>query len=972
MSFLKPLWIVSILLLVSHLTAQDNSNNHLNVDNGLSQNSVNTIFQDSKGFFWISTADGINKYDGFNCTVFKNNPLDKYSIASNSIALIDEDQFGQIWITHNKGISIYNPQLNQFKNISFLRNNYSVLNQNPILGNDKNGNMWIWLAEHGLKCFDKNGKNYNYKNAQNINAVLGNSKCYDGFVVNNELFLLRDDGLFILNLKTFEFAINVNLNKLYSYQKLDKETYLFGSESNVYLYNLNSHVITAIKTVVAPTSINFMAKIDANAYIIGSKYEEQLYKLNLSSKTITPQTLYNCANNEKHIECIWIDKSKNLWIGSNFNGITKCNYPLKTIHSINNSSAFNLVKAITSDHKGNLYVANYDYGIDIYNKDKVKIKTLKQCKTTLALIDFNTKYILGYDLGMDGIYLINKSTYTIKKFSTETSYTGKTSSFPQFTQDQHYVYYVYDNSIFKLEKTENAKPVFVCKINAERTGTICLNHNSEILIGGNGYIEIYNPKTKAYRIKKITANTAVKCIYEKENLYYYIGTSNGLFIYNLNWTLIASFNAANGLANAFIYGILEDEQKQVWLSTNNGIFKFYPKTQSFFHITKEDGLISTEFNSGAYFKSTDNLLYFGGINGLNYFSASEIQENKTDAKGMITQFSVNDKVYSYNGAILLNPNENTIAFEFASDEYTNSKLNEYQYYVEGIDKNWIKSQTKRFTRYPNLPHGKYIFKLKCSNNEGYYGTQVLEFPFEIKAPFYKTWWFIGLMVLIIIGVILSVFYLIYKRKIGKQEQLMALEKQLQKQRMRFSRDLHDNIGSRTSLLIKNLESLKNEESKAQINKLQDNASDILQNLRETVWALNEGSISIESLADKITQFAQNRLPIDTLLKLNIQQKIEEDKQMNGEDFLNIYRICQEAINNAIKYSGASNLDVLFEFDLKQLLNIVIQDNGKGFDLNFNSIQHYGIQNMKNRAIESHLTFEIDVENGTCIRLQKQF
>ncbi len=972
MSLLKPLWIVQILFLVSNLTAQDNINNQLNVDNGLSQNSVNTIFQDSKGFFWISTADGINKYDGFNCTVFKYNPLDKYSIASNSIALINEDKYGQIWITHNKGISIYNPQLNQFKNIYFLRNNYSVLNQNPILGNDKNGNMWIWLAEYGLKCFDKNGKTFNYKNAQNINAVLGNSKCYDGFVVNYELYLLRDNGLFILNLRTFEYSINVQLNKLYSYQKLDKETYLFGSQSNVYLYNLNSHVITAIKTFVATTAINFMAKIDANAYIIGSKYEEQLYKLNLSSKTITQQTLYNCAKNEKHIECIWIDKSKNLWIGSNFNGITKCNYPLKTIHSINNGSSFNLVKAITSDHKGNLYVANYDYGIEVYNKDKVKIKTLKQCKTTLALIDFNANYLLGYDLGMDGVYLINTSNFRIKKFSKEARWTEKTSSFPQFTQDNNYVYYIYDNSVFRLKKIETAKPEFVCKINAERTGTLCASHTGEILIGGNGYIEIYNSKTSANRVIKMNANATIKCIYEKDYLYYYIGTSNGLFIYDLNWKLSASYTTSNGLDNEFIYGILEDEKRTIWLSTNNGIFKFYPNTQSFFHITKEDGLISTEFNSGAYFKSTDNLLYFGGINGLNYFSASQIQENKTEAKGMITQFSVNDKAYSYNGSILLNPNENTIAFEFASDEYTNCKKNEYQYYLEGIDKDWINNQTKRFTRYPHLPHGKYIFKLKCSNNEGYYGTQVLEFPFEIRAPFYKTWWFFALMIVAFMGIIGSIFFIIYKRKIAKQEQQLALERQLQKQRIRFSRDLHDNIGSRTSLLIKNLESLKNEESKDQINKLQDNASDILQNLRETVWALNEGNISIESLADKITQFAQNRLPIETTLKLNIQQAIDEDRQINGEDFLNIYRICQECINNSIKYSEASQIELLFEFDYKHFLTIVISDNGKGFDLNFNSIQHYGIQNMKNRAIESNLIFEINANIGTTIRLAKQF
>lgn len=211
-----------------------------------------------------------------------------------------------------------------------------------------------------------------------------------------------------------------------------------------------------------------------------------------------------------------------------------------------------------------------------------------------------------------------------------------------------------------------------------------------------------------------------------------------------------------------------------------------------------------------------------------------------------------------------------------------------------------------------------------------------------------------------------------KQRIKALEDTQKLEAELSVQRKRFSRDLHDNIGSRTSLLIKNLESLKNEESEDEINKLQNNATDILQNLRETVWAMNEGNISVESLADKITQFAQNRLPIVTTIKLEITQDIYNDKQLSAEDFLNIYRICQESINNSIKYSNGSLLKLNFIFNPDNVLKIEIIDNGKGFDMKFNSTNHYGIQNMKNRAEESQIKFDIDASNGTRISLEKQF
>ncbi len=968
--------ILIVLLLISSVSLKsqiiEQNTFKLTTDNGLSQNSIHSIFQDSKGFFWISTADGLNKYDGYNLTIFKNIFQDKNSISYNANANLAEDNEHKIWITHNNGISIYQPHSNTFYNINYIRKNQSTLNQSPILGNDKHGNMWIWMAEFGLKCFDKKGMEINFKGKSSIEKKYKDFVFHTGFIANNNLYVAGDSGLFILELNTSDFYIRTFHTPLFSHYKIDANKYIFGGTNYLYLYDIKTKAIATYKLPLGLSSVNFIKQVDNHNYLFGSKYDIHLYLFNSNSKAIIPQNVYNYSNAEKHIECIWIDKSKNLWIGSNFNGILKYNFPLKKISSLRNTSNFNLVKAIAKDVNGYLYVSNYDYGIDIYNPKMVKIKTLSNIKTTLALANFNQNYLIGYDLGMDGVILINNETFEVKKYSNQKIWTSKTTSFPQFSQDNNYFYYVYDNSIYKLRKLDNAKPVFICKINSERTGTISVSHLGEIIIGGNGYLEIHNNKSINNKIIKINNNASVKCIYEKDSLYYYIGTTNGLFVYDLKWKLLHHFNSTNGLGNGFIYGILEDQQNNIWLSTNNGIYKFYPEQKSFFHLSKSDGLLSSEFNSGAFFKDQNNTLYFGGTNGVNYFNASQIIENKTAAQGMITQFLVNDKNHLISNNLVLKPDENTISFEFAANEFTNTTLNEFKYLLVGVDKEWVASKNKHFARYTNLPHGKYIFKLKCSNNEGYYGNQILEFPFIILAPYYKTWWFRVLISALILLSIVGIFYLIYKRKLAKQEQQRAIEQQLQNQRIRFSRDLHDNIGSRTSLLIKNLETLKNDKSLEEINRLQSNASDILQNLRETVWAMNEGNISIESLADKITQFAQNRLPNESSLKLEITQDIYEDRPLTAEDFLNIYRICQESINNSVKYSNAKVLKLNFVFSLTNTLKIIIKDNGDGFELNYNSSNQYGIQNMKNRAEESQIHLKIDGRNGTRICLEKQF
>lgn len=945
---------------------------HITVDQGLSQNSVYTIFQDSKGLFWFSTADGINKFDGYTFTVFKNKSNDNKTISCNSDANIGEDKWGQIWFTHNKGVSIYSPIFNSFTNIDFQKHNPSSYVKSPIIGSDSKGDMWLWMADYGLKCFDKNGKLLSFKNEKTINDRFGQSLVFAGFITNDKLFLLSAEGLIVVNMSTFEIQFDKTINQLTSFQKLEANSYLFGSQHKVIVYNTASLKSRPVQVDGCAQSIDFMQKVDDTTVFMGSKNEDKFWVFTWPSSTVKLQNIYNSNFKEKHTECVFVDRSKNLWVGSNFNGITKYNYPLKKIQSIKNETSFNLVKAIIEDDNGNVYVANYDYGIAVYNSKGDLIKTLKQCTHTLAFAPFTAQFIVGYDLNLGGVYLINTTTFETKLLNTLNDAAAKTTSFPFFAQNKDFVFYVSNNCVYKLRKLETAKQEFVCKINPEKSGTLQLGLYNQILIGGIGYIEIYNPKNAINKFIKLPNGAVVKCLLLKDINTYYIGTSMGLFLFDLQWKQVGFYNSLNGLKNEFVYGLLEDEFHHVWISTNNGIFKFYPEKKSFKHLTKADGLLSSEFNSGAYYKNKNHKLFFGGVNGLDCFYAKDIKENKTAAVGIITKLYVNDNERLIQNNLILNPNENTISFEFASNEYTNTSLNEYQYFLEGADKNWVYAKGKHFARYTNLPDGNYVFKLKCSNNEGFYGAQILEYPFTILTPFYKTWWFKTFMGLLFLGLIVSVFYVIYKRKLAKQLQLKMVEAELQKQRIRFSRDLHDNIGSRTSLLIKNLESLKKDNAASDINHLQSNAADILQNLRETVWAMNEGSLSIESLADKITQFTQDRLPIDSNIKLEMTQNIAADRQLSAEDFLNIYRICQETINNAIKYSEAAVLQFEFVFMESSLLKITIADNGIGFDLNNTSMQQYGIQNMKNRAEESNIDLAFKTSNGTKVVLSKQF
>lgn len=967
------LCILVNLLIGKDAIAQNSARNisYINTDNGLSQNSIRNIFQDRKGYIWISTADGLNRYDGYNFKVFKNNPKDEHSISFNSGCSIFEDNLGQIWFTHQKGISIFNQQTNQFNNLYFTPYNTQYEVTNPILGLDTLNRLWIWINGTGLKCFKSSGEELFKNELATINSKFNAVYYGAGVLVSNQkIYLGNENSILTIDCKKFNHEINSTVKNISIAYLLNESKILWGGTGFFYIQSIESGKVEEQHLENKEYLISHFDRLSTNEILFSSSTERKLYTYTIDKNSIAENTDYlNKADSNLYNECGILDRSKNLWIGTNYNGIIKINAPIKKVNYYHNLTKFDLVKSITKDKNGNLYFAIYNYGINIYNWKGELIKCVKTEPKTVVINDFGSDYILGAT--SDGrFYSLNKSTYEVKILKNLTGHFGV---FSGIAASNEYRYILGDKSIYKISLNEKNELKYekVFDLSDNLCSAIFINPEQELMVTCRGSIAIYSPGNAVPRIVIIANSAYAKCIHRYQNKYYYVATSEGLIVYDLNWNLIKTYDESNGLSNTFLYGILEDEESNLWISSNKGIIKFNVEKNVFISFTKNDGLQSNEFNTGAYFKAEDNKLYFGGVNGVNAFYAKGMNQNQTPANGFITQFLVNDEPYPFMMNPILKPDENTVSFEFAANEYTNTTLNEFQYYLDGVDKKWIKSDTKRFARYLNLPAGSYIFRLKCSNNDGIWNGEVLEFPFVITTPFYKTWWFKLLIATFTIAIISAFIFLIYKRNLERNDRQRMIAQQLQLQRERFSRDLHDNIGSRTSLLMKNLETIRSNTTNDEVNLLQTNAKDIMQNLRETVWAMNSSFLSIESLADKITLFAQERMPLDTKLVLEINQEIADDEMLDAEDFLNLYRICQEAINNAIKYSEGTLLILNFTFDKNKKLQIQIIDNGIGVDLKTVQENGFGIANMKARAVESNIEFEFNSNSGTHISLTKQ-
>ena len=461
----------------------------------------------------------------------------------------------------------------------------------------------------------------------------------------------------------------------------------------------------------------------------------------------------------------------------------------------------------------------------------------------------------------------------------------------------------------------------------------------------------------------------------------WIGTITGIYVLDSNEKVIAHYDENNGLSNRFVYGILRDDDGNMWFSHNKGLSEYRVKTNSFRHYGKDDGLQSNEFNTGAYFKSADGELFFGGINGVNSFYPREIKENMNVPVVKITSIKLfdipmkTDSAYWCLHTLTLPYTDNSLSFEFAALEYTNSDKNRYAYMMEGVDRNWIAAGFKRFARYAALAPGRYVFKVKAANNDGVWQETPTSILINIVPPFWQRWWVRVMVVFLFIACLSGVIIWIQRQRHKREIRALELRQKIQLERERISRDLHDTVGTQLSLISNNIEwvahplkTITETEKEEKLHFVNTTARDIIATLRETIWALNKQQIPVEEFSDKLKAFVQKQLAMYPEITLNFDEQIDVNLILGPSEALDLFRICQEAIANALKYARASILDIEIKSS-KEGYEVSIIDNGKGFDVRkIDPAIQNGIENMRFRAGDIGGVLEIYSEPGKGTRI----
>jgi len=770
---------------------------HLSLQDGLSQSSVKCILQDSKGFIWFGTFDGLNKYDGYEIQIFRNSK-DSNSIAGNSINAIFEDKQQNLWFGISQtGLSKYNPKNEKFELYSNNEKDSTTISDNTILSicEDKKNNLWI-ATKNGLNKFDKNTKksvryftkdglynNFIYKalsdnkgniwlgtrsglNYYNIeknkivkinsqNNILSDKKIRDLYIDKNQiLWIATNKGFFSINIASISLNKNIQIT---NYQPIATDLYSISEDNkgNIWLATKNSriqifnkytktfHLIQNSPLQANSLSINNILSVykdRSNIMWVGTELGG-VNKYNVLSKPFESYS-YNPLNpnsiSSNQVRTIYEDSQNIIWIGTK-NGLNKWlrkedkfihyQYDSKNKYSIKD----NYVRAILEMENGNFWIGTDTAGILVFDPKTEKFfKQYKNKKNDTNSLSNNKIWKIIKD---------SKGQIWIATFGGGLNkYNPETDDFKNYTN-----------------QPENNK-----SISGNKITTIYEDQNGNIWIGTfeNG-INLYVPEDDNFiqYHKKNTNTDFIDRIYyitEDSNSKIWVAAEGSLNLFDEETNSFTEFNYNSlNFSNPVLMSILEDQEQNFWISTNNGLIKYNVEEGGVKTFYLSDGLLSNEFMIGASLISSQGEMFFGGINGLNVFYPKKIYDNPNKPSIIITNFKILNELpeldtnITYKKTLELEYSDNEFSFEFVAIDYGLSEKNQYAYMLKGYDENWIYCKNRRFASYTNLSPGKYIFMVKGSNNDGVWNNNGTEVIIIIKPPFWQKTWFIILIILIL-------------------------------------------------------------------------------------------------------------------------------------------------------------------------------------------------------------------------------
>jgi class 3 adenylate cyclase/ligand-binding sensor domain-containing protein len=780
-------------------------------DDGLSHRNVFKVGQDSRGFIWAATINGLNRFDGLQFISY-NSSSQHNQIPFDAISDLHIDQDNHLWLANPDYITILDAENNTYDTLK--------IKDGPVIRRES------WVPNNLFQDSDKGVwmASYDERSAQTYIQFVGPDLSHATLFTVDGQYTKRP----ITQVEEYIYigAFENELWQLSTEGDLLKKFYLPSPEGG-----RSSHRVMQLQ---AQGSVLWVLLSDGHLYSL--KRGADTFQLHPASKRIADQGLvsallveengdfwiggesvlwhYDALKNEIQdfdapirqivkntttYRQIFKDQSDVIWVASNF-GLTKIvqSNDLFTSYLSGGSeycsNVYCSTRGITEDDEGNIYISYYN-SIHVLNPNTNSIKLL-----------FPSNDYFNYPFGITyhdkALYTGNGRRIDLETLEVDTLFNQPNIDLGAVIVDrdglmwfgfQHWLY-LYNPKTGVIEEYRDREGGW-----KEEDGDISYIYqgktNDYIWIGtnGNGIFKIEKSRGRiahytSHELSRIKLNNdRINALYEDKNQQLWAASGNGLMRIDILNTTLRTFTTEDGLPNNFINGILPEGDSCMWASTDNGLCRFSTAKENCINFFSQDGLSSNEFNRISFYKANDGRMYFGGLNGVNAFYPSprflEQREEQEEAKLLFTAFSkydgdqdsitVRNHGLDNNERLILSPWDRFFTFSFALGDYRHPRENQFTYILEGYDDSWSSPNSLNIVRYNNIPAGNYTFRVRAIAGKGEYYKDELQVKLRIKEAYYNTWWFWLIIGLLLTGGIYGFMrYRIYRI----QQREKALEK----------------------------------------------------------------------------------------------------------------------------------------------------------------------------------------------------
>jgi signal transduction histidine kinase/ligand-binding sensor domain-containing protein len=966
---------------------------HLSLEEGLSQSTVFASLHDRQGYMWFGTEDGLNRYDGYQFTIYRRRDQDSLSLPDNYVTSLLEDPQGGLWVgTYSGGVALFDKSTGTFRQIILPEWGTKGIRANPVmsLAKDRDDNIWVAVWASGVSRFNPRTRTWTHFD-HDTSA---------GSLVDNRVRYVYGDRAGFVWACTFggldRFDPEAGKFNHFSRDSVtppglrdrrfmcafeDREGDLwFGTfDGGLLLYERRLKALTRIFTsgngpfALSSNRIAAIGETDDGFLWVGT-WDAGVNVLNKWSGHVVaerqrgaePQSLSSDA-----IRSVYRDKTGGIWVGTSGGGVNHFDpdrFKFRHLRRIeNNAQSLGVanVRSLCQDRSGVLWIGTTG-GLDSYNlqshefrhyrHDPAQKSSISSNLITAILEDRDGRIWIGTDGG--GLNLFHPASNVFRVFRNDPG-DSTTISFDYIIA----LHEGRDGSIWIGTSggglTRMDRYSFKCQrfqrranspnqISGNYIYSIHEEDSAELWFGTWGAgVTVLNPVTREVRIYQhdqarrtsLNNNTVLDIFRDRRGNLWFGTLGGGLDRYDDTSDGFIHITEADGLPNSTVYGILEDSTGELWMSTNNGVACYDAAARTFRNYGTSEGLQSLEFSQNAFCKGSQGRLFFGGINGVNIIEPEHLAVTGDVPPIVITQIKVMDHDVIVPGSpeqlLDLAPDQNFLSFLFSSLDYTAPEQNAYRYKLEGLDQTWIEAGSRRYAAYTDLQPGEYVLRVQGSNSDGIWNTQGASLQIRVNPPYWKTLWFRALAIAGIFGMAFG-FYRDRIRRLKKEKAAQAefsrkLNESQENERKRIAGELHDSLGQNL-LTIKNRLARCSDVSGPAV--VQKEIADVTTAVQNAIEEVRE--ISSDLHPHMLERLGLRRTIESTVKKcaassgISIEASIDDmDGWLLPREEINVFRIVQEGLNNVVKHSKASECRVIVQKKGGEC-EMTITDDGCGF------------------------------------------